>query len=331
MTPLAEKQIEDFVAAFPGAQRDVAMHRQTYLKIGGPARLFLSSDDSEEIVEAIRKAMALDIPYAMLGGGSNVLIADSGFEGVILQSTDRSIEVEGVHVTAAAGAITGLVARKSVDAGLTGFEWGVGVPGSIGGAVYGNAGCFGGETKDAVSSVRAYSIENDEIRDYSNAECEFGYRESRFKCEPHFILSATLELARGDQNESRKQMDDIVAKRKATQPQGSFSAGCLFKNHEATSSVILSEVEGSLFQEKIPSEFITSGKIPAGWLIDQCGLKGTRVGDAEVSDVHANFIVNRGKATAEDIHGLFELIQKSVQEKTGIRLQNEVQFLGFDS
>ena len=339
MNPLTSDQVSKFQSAFPSTELDVDMSRRTYLKIGGPARLFLSLDNNDDLISAIREANALKIPFAILGGGSNILVSDTGYEGLILQSTDREIIVDEERITASAGAITALVARKSVEAGLGGFEWGIGVPGTIGGAVYGNAGCFGGEVKDVVESVDVYSPARQEIMTLTNEDCCFAYRDSLFKTEQHLILRAIFKLGEGDHEASRLKMDEIFSTRKKTQPQGAFSAGCLFKNYETTpnsslsrrgknnSSPLEGEVRRGLFN--IPDQFLKSKVIPAGWLIEQCGLKGKRVGDAEVSDVHANFIINRGKATANDIHGLFQMIQKSVQEKTGILLQNEVQFLGF--
>ncbi|MCR4278688.1 MAG: UDP-N-acetylmuramate dehydrogenase [bacterium] len=330
MKQLSSQIIDEFVKAFPGTKQNVEMSRHTFLKIGGFASLFLAEENDEVLINAVRFARVNNIPMYVLGGGSNLLIADAGFEGLILQSTNRSINVNKDRITASAGAITAMVARKSVDAGLEGFEWGIGVPGTIGGAVFGNAGCFGGEMKDVVESVSTYFMERDHVETCSvssqddetkgGGSCAFGYRNSRFKHEPCFILSATLHLQKGDQEESQKKMNDIISARKKTQPQGTFSAGCLFKNFE---------VNGTEFspQIQIPPDFMQSRAIPAGWLIDTCGLKGTRVGDAEVSTVHANFIINRGNATAENIHELFLLIQKSVQEKTGIKLENEVQFL----
>lgn len=345
MTPLSRERIRAFMRAFPDAQSDLPLRTKTYLKIGGPARLFFETDDGDRLVHAIRVARAADIPVAILGGGSNLLVADAGYEGVVVQNTDRDIRIKEDRITAAAGAITALIARKSVDSGLAGFEWGVGIPGTIGGAVYGNAGCFGGEMRDVVESVEAYFFDQDMTmtctenvrtvrrgpagsdkgrsgKKRAGMGCRFGYRDSRFKHETGLILRVTVQLKAGDLAASKKKMDAIIAARKTTQPQGAFSAGCLFKNYE-----IHADQPSAI--TNIPSEFRRTGTIPAGWLIDTCGLKGTRIGDAEVSRVHANFIVNRGHATAEDIHALYLLIQKRVQEKTGIVLENEVQFLGF--
>jgi UDP-N-acetylmuramate dehydrogenase len=156
------------------------------------------------------------IPWFVYGGGSNLLVADEGFEGVLIQVANRRFEVEGTRVHAEAGAITALVARKSVEAGLKGFEWAIGVPGTIGGAVFGDAGCYGGEMKDAVVSVEAFRLADRAHVTYTKEECQFGYRESRFKREPHLILQATLELSPSpDPAATKARLEEIVRTRKS--------------------------------------------------------------------------------------------------------------------
>ena len=220
----------------------------------------------------------------------------------------------------------GLLARATAEAGLTGFEWGAGVPGTIGGAVYGNAGCFGGEVRDVVVSVDAYDVTNRKRVTYPNAECRFGYRDSRFKHEPHVILSITMELKIGDVASAKAKIDGIMEKRKASQPQGTFSAGCLFKNFEFTDS---SEIEKLQREDEVPEEMLKSKRISAGWLIDKLGLKGTTVGRAQISPVHGNFLVNLGGARAQDVLALSSLVKMKVRDELGVMLEEEVQYLGF--
>lgn len=319
-------QIQNFHSAFPSAKQNEPMASHTYLKIGGAAKLFYSAATSDDLVNAVSFAIKNQIPFAVIGGGSNLLVADSGFDGVVIEAADRSIVINGNDVTAGAGAITGLVARKCVDAALGGFEWGVGVPGTMGGAVYGNAGCFGGEMKDVVSSVEAMNVERGAVSTYTNEECGFAYRESRFKHEPHVILNVTLKLSPADQSTSRAKLEEIMQKRKDTQPQGAFTAGCLFKNFEFTDESVLEKLKR---EDEVPAEFLSKKTIPAGWLIDKLGLKGTTVGKAQVSPVHGNFLVNLGGAKADDVLALSSLVKMKVRDELGILLEDEVQYLGF--
>lgn len=327
MTQLTAEQVAQFRNAFPAALENELMVAHTFLKIGGPARLYLVAKTGDEIVQAVDAAQKEGIPYAVIGGGSNLLVSDDGFQGVVIQATERTQKIEGTRVTASAGVFSGLLARATADAGLTGFEWGIGVPGTVGGATYGDAGCFGGEMKDVVVSVDAYDVTNKKRVTYSNAECRFGYRDSRFKHEPHVILSTTMELQVGDSASAKAKIEEIMGKRKDSQPQGTFSAGCLFKNFEFTDESVLEKLrrEG----DEVPSEMLKQKRIAAGWLIDKLGLKGTTVGKAQVSTVHGNFLVNLGGARAQDVLALSSLVKMKVRDDLGILLEDEVQYLGF--
>lgn len=317
----------EFRRLFPLCKENEPMSAHTYLKIGGPARLYLVVNTTEEFVAAIEAAKRLEIPWAVIGGGSNLLVSDEGFVGVVIQAADRSYRISGDSVTAAAGVFTGLLAKATVEVGLVGFEWGVGVPGTIGGAIYGNAGCFGGEMKDVVSSVQAFDLTRGARVTYSNTECRFGYRDSRCKHEPHVILATTLSLRAGDPIAARHKIEEIMEKRRETQPQGSFSAGCLFKNFEFRDESELEKLrrEG----DEIPKEFLEKRRIPAGWLIEHLGLKGHTIGKAQVSLTHGNFLVNLGGATAQDVIALSNDIKMKVRDELGILLEDEVQLLGF--
>lgn len=320
-------QIQQFLTTYPSAKRDELMALHTYLKIGGPAKIFFVAETADETVRAVQKAKELGISWAVIGGGSNLLVSDDGFDGVVIRAADRSLVIEGTNVTAGAGAFTGLVAKAAADAGLAGFEWGVGVPGTIGGATYGDAGCFGGEMREVVSSVDAFDPATGARVVYSNADCGFGYRDSRFKREPHVILRVTLFLKRGDVTEARSKIEDVMRGRKDTQPQGAFSAGCMFKNFDYAdeSAVEKLQREGG----EIPSEFLAKKRIPAGWLIDKLGLKGFSMGKAQVSPVHGNFLVNLGGAKAQDVIALSSYVKMKVRDELGILLEDEVQYLGF--
>ncbi|MBP9864010.1 UDP-N-acetylmuramate dehydrogenase [Patescibacteria group bacterium] len=324
---ISEQQHTDFITAYPSVLQNESMAAHTYLKIGGPARLFFVASTSDELVGAVEFAVAHQIPWYVIGGGSNLLVSDDGFDGVVIQAADRQFSIEGQRVTSAPGIFTGLLANATVTAGLTGFEWGAGVPGTIGGATYGNAGCFGGEMKDAVVSVKAYDVRQAKRVTYTSEECRFGYRDSRFKHESHLILKIIMELKPDVSGEGRKKIDEIIAKRKDTQPQGAFSAGCLFKNFEYGDESALEKLKREV--DEIPAAMLQNKTIAAGWLIDKVGLKGKTIGKAQVSPVHGNFLVNLGGARAQDVIMLSSLVKMKVRDELGVLLEDEVQYLGF--
>lgn len=326
MISLTPNQISEFKSRVPNATENEPMAKHTSFRVGGAARLYVVAPSAEAVLGAVSAADELSIPWYVYGGGSNLLVSDDGYEGIVIQAAMRAVTIEGLRVTAEAGAITGLVARQSVNAGLTGFEWAIGVPGTIGGAVYGNAGCYGGEMKDVIVSVDAYRVADKQRVMLSNADCGFGYRTSRFKHEPQIIFSTTIELKPGDPAAGKAKMDEIVQKRKASQPLEQSSAGCVFKNFEFSDPKELEILARSV---EIPEAMKQSGKISAGWLIDQAGMQGKAVGDVEVSSKHGNFFVNKGKARAQDVLALISFVKMKVRDDLGIELQEEVQLLGF--
>lgn len=327
MKLLTNEQVASFKTSFPSVKENESMALHTFLKIGGPARLYLVAQTGDEVVHAVETAQNAGIPFAVIGGGSNLLVSDDGFQGVVIQAMERSQNIEGTRVTASSGVFSGALARATADAGLTGFEWGIGVPGTVGGATYGNAGCFGGEMRDVVVAVDAYDVTNRKRVTYANADCRFGYRDSRFKHEPHVILSTTLVLKAGDPAAAKAKIEEIMGKRKDSQPQGAFSAGCLFKNFEYADEAALEKLrrEG----DEVPADMLKNKRIAAGWLIDKLGLKGTTVGKAQVSPVHGNFLVNLGGARAQDVLALSSIVKMKVRDELGILLEDEVQYLGF--
>ncbi len=328
MKKLSTKQVDVIKKALPAVTENEPMDTHTSFRVGGPARLYFVAKSSDEILEAVKIATEAGIPWSIYGGGSNLLVSDEGYEGLLIQAANRGIEIEGETVKAEAGAITAMVARKSVDGGLTGFEWAIGVPGTIGGAVYGNAGCYGGEMKDAVAKVDAYRISTGKRISLTNEECEFGYRESLFKREPHVILGCVLELKPNpDVEASKKQMMDIVEKRKESQPLGKSSCGCVFKNFDFENEKDLEILKRSV---EVPEAMLENKRLSAGWLIDQAGMRGKQIGNIQVSEKHGNFFENHGKARAQDIVALISLVKMKVRDELGIELHEEVQLLGFE-
>lgn len=303
------------------------LSKHVNFRIGGPAKLYALAKSSDEIVEAVTKAQAEDMPFVVLGGGSNILPSDNGYDGMVIQAANRSWNIDGETVTAEAGVPSAFLARKTAEAGLAGFEWAISLPGTVGGAVRGNAGCFGGETKDVVKSVEILHVTDGgvERKTITNAEAQFGYRESVFKQNDDIVLSVTLKLKHEDAATVMERLEGILAKRKTDQPAGEATAGCMFKNFEYQDESEIEKLKSAVGD--IPEAFLEMRRIPAGWLIDQLGLKGQKIGGASVSEKHGNFLLNDGTATASDVVQLISLIKMKVRNTYGIQLSEEVHYL----
>jgi len=308
---------------FGQVKLNVPLSKHTTFKIGGPADYFLIVEDTAQLVEALKFLDGEGHPYFILGGGSNMLVRDEGFRGVVVEVKNKKLEINENEIVVEAGCTTVEVARKTIQGGFTGFEWGVGVPGTIGGAVRGNAGAMGSEMKDNVEKVEVYK--DGEVIELSNEECQFHYRHSIFKDEGGVVLRVWLKLNKVDPSEAAQGMKKALEHlqyRNKTQPQGFASTGCVFKNFEVQNS----EIE-KLQSLGVPEEFLQKGKISAGWLIDQTGMKGVQIGQAKVSETHGNFIVNLGGATAADVLALIEQIQERVYDKFGLEIEPEIQII----
>jgi len=298
------------------------------IRIGGPADFYAEAKSSDEIIAAVEACLADGLPYAVFGGGSNTLPSDEGFRGLVIQAANRGWSIEGARVYAEAGVPSAFLARKAAEAGLTGLEWAVSLPGTIGGAVRGNAGCFGGETKDVLASVDVLRVRDGKLEraTYAPEDCRFGYRESVFKHNQDVVLDVELELAPAPKEECLAKLDAVLSKRKLEQPSDNPSAGCMFKNFEYKDEQEISKLKERL---EVPAAFLAAKRIPAGWLIEQDDLKGKRIGGAQVSDKHGNFLVNLGGATASDVLQLISLIKMRLRDDYGVQLEEEVQLLGF--
>ncbi|MDO8622105.1 MAG: UDP-N-acetylmuramate dehydrogenase [bacterium] len=308
------------------------MARHTNFRIGGPARYYVEARTPEEVTRAVAAARDAAVPWFALGGGSNTLVADAGFDGLVIQLANRGVSVDGTRVTAGAGAISAAVARAAGDAGLTGFEWAISLPGTIGGAVRGNAGCFGGETKDCVESVAVLDASgvNCQVSIVAAADCGFRYRHSIFKEHPEWIiLEVTLALTTGNPAECQRRMDEHLSRRKTKQPLERPSAGCLFANVEfetlnAEQVQRLDAATDGAWRAVVHDD----GQIPTGWLIERLGLKGHRIGNVMISEKHGNFVINLGGGTATDVLALIAVVKNRARETYGIELREEVQRLG---
>lgn len=307
------------------------LSKHTNFRVGGPARWFVDIQTEEELVRAVELIHVHNVRWFVLGGGSNTLALDEGFDGIVLCMAMRAFRIEGTSVVAEAGVISVVLARATAEAGLAGFEWAISLPGTVGGAVRGNAGCFGGEVKDTCVSARVLRYRRGprtppEIVELTREDLQFGYRESSIKYSTDIVVSATFELQRGDVATLKAKLGAILAKRKATQPLSSGSAGCTFKNYEAVDEMELQRI-GKKLDILLPGEMMSSRRVSAGWLIDKLGLKGTKIGGAQISSEHGNFILNNEKATASDIVQLIALVKTRARNEAGIQLQEEVQIL----
>ena len=277
-------------------------------RTGGPADLFIQVVSADELAETIDILAAYGCEAFLLGRGTNLLIGDRGFRGAVVtmcppaggESELSGVRAEGCLLTAGAGASLNKIAIAARDAGLAGFEFAAGIPGSLGGAVIMNAGAYGGEMKDVVRSVDVL-YPGTGIRRLSAQELEFGYRTSRVKHEHAIVLGAELELTPGDIDGIAGRIAELAQQRREKQPLEFASAGSTFKRPEGYF---------------------------AGKLIQDAGLKGYRVGEAQVSEKHAGFVINRGGASAAQIRQLIEDVQRIVLENSGVKLEREVIFLG---
>ena len=279
-----------------------AMSRHTTFKIGGPADYFLMPDKGEDVGRVIKICKEKEIPYFILGNGSNLLVGDGGYRGTVIQiyRNMSSVTVEGNEITAQAGALLSAVAAAAKNASLTGFEFAGGIPGTIGGAVVMNAGAYGGEMKDVLTEVTVMNAEGD-IFTLPTEELELGYRTSIIKTAGYIVLEAKIRLKEGDPEVIRETMKDLTIRRTTKQPLEYPSAGSTFKRPEGYF---------------------------AGKLIMDSGLAGYQVGGAQVSEKHCGFVINAGDATARDVRTLMDNVRDIVYKKYGVTLEPEVKFLG---
>lgn len=281
---------------------DELMSRHTTFKIGGTADYFLQPTSVMEIAGILKVCKEENVPYFVLGNGSNLLVSDKGYRGVIIQlfRNMNEIEVKGTEIRAAAGALLSGIAAAAKNASLTGFEFAGGIPGTLGGAVVMNAGAYGGEMKDVLKEVTVMTKEG-EILTLPAEKLELGYRTSIIKKEEYLVLEAVLTLKEGNQEEIKARMRELTEQRVSKQPLEYPSAGSTFKRPEGYF---------------------------AGKLIMDSGLRGYRVGGAQVAEKHCGFVINAGNATAADVVQLMNDVSKIVEEKFGVVLEPEVKFLG---
>ncbi len=305
--------------------QNIPLKNYTTFKIGGPAKFFVAVKKEEELKEALGWAKENGQPVFILGSGSNILISDVGFAGLVIKMENKDFSATGEKVLAGAGIILSDLIEKCRQKNLMGLENLAGIPGTLGGAMRGNAGAWGEEIGKLIASV-AYFDQNFNYKKLNHAECQFSYRQSIFKTKPDFIIwQVELNLKFGEAAAIQEKVKEILAQRYKNQPTKP-SAGCVFKN-----------IKGEKFKDflknnpniKLPDKFLVNQALPAAWLIEECDLKGQKIGDAQISEKHANFIINLGQATADNIIKLISLMKSRVRDKFEVQLEEEIQLVGF--
>jgi UDP-N-acetylmuramate dehydrogenase len=292
-----------WLQSLPGVSEDEQLASRTSFGIGGAADYFVEMSRPQAIEEVIDGCRERGIPYLLLGAGTNLLIADAGVEGLVLRVVNRDHQVDGRSVRAGAGLKMMRLARIAADAGLRGFEFGIGIPGTVGGAVYQNAGCWGKDLREVLVEVKGY-LPGAGAKTWSLADLQFGYRTSALRegrLRGGLVIEAKFQLERGDGEAAKALMAKLTKERNETQPIKTKNCGSVFKNPPGDS---------------------------AGRLVQAAGLKGAREGNAVVSTLHGNFIVNEGGATAVEVRRLIERIQAEVRRRFNLELETEVEMVG---
>ncbi len=298
-----KKSSLEWLRALAGVREDEPLASRTSFGIGGPAEFFVEVGRVESLEKIVEGTVERGIPHLLLGAGTNLLIADAGVEGLVIRVVNREHSIEGTRVRAGAGLKMMRLARAVADANLRGFEFAIGVPGTVGGAVYQNAGCWGKELREVLVEACGF-VPGKGRQTWKPADLHFGYRTSALRDGPlkgALVIEATVQLERGDGEEARQTMARLTRERNETQPIKTKNCGSVFKNPPGDS---------------------------AGRLVQAAGLKGLREGNAVVSTLHGNFIVNEGGATAADVRTLIEKVQAEVKRRFGAELEPEVEMVG---
>lgn len=286
---------------------NISLKDYTSYRIGGNAKYFFVAKTKEDLINAIKKSKQDNLRFFILGGGSNILFPDFGFDGLVIKLELDNVEVRGEQIYAQAGVNLREVINLALDNELAGFEWATGIYGTVGGAIRGNAGAFNQFISNITHSVEVLKIDTLEVSEMESYDA--GYRDSCFKRNDNLIvLSSVFNLKKGNKDKIKKEMDKILDYRKKRHPLDYPSAGSVFKN-----------VTGLNIEQ-----FKDLGYVPAGYLIEQAGLKGKIIGGAQISEKHANFIVNVNNAKAKDVLALIDLIKKTILEKYSVKMEEEI-------
>ncbi|HNV97424.1 MAG TPA: UDP-N-acetylmuramate dehydrogenase [bacterium] len=312
----------DIQEKFKNIELNKSLKELTTFKVGGGSKYYLEILDIEELQNCVKYCNDSKIEFLVLGWGSNVLISDNGFDGLIIKLKNNDIKLENNIINISAGISLSYFLQYTLDNNFIGAEFLAGIPGTIGGAIYGNAGIPNKSISDILESVLCVTREGD-IIEILKKDCKFSYRNSIFKENKYIIYGAKIILEQGDANISKEIIEKSILERNSKQPIEYPSAGSFFKN-----VYITDEIENNLKDSLDISIFIKLGKIPAGFLIERAELKGMTIGGAKISEKHANFLINYRNATANDIYKLSKKIEEIIFEKYKIKLEPEVQLIG---
>jgi len=315
----------DRLAAIPNLTvlTDTPLSRHTRFRIGGPAAVLCDAPDTGAFTEALRTVRSFALAPTVIGGGTNLIVSDAGLDGVVLRYAGSRVARDGMVLRVEAGAILQDVVDQSIGLGFKGLETMTGIPGYLGGAIYGNAGAYGHSIEELVESVRV--TDGERVTMIPKAECQFRYRESIFKARKEWtILSADLRFQDGDRDELAETARNIRVIRDAKYPPQMRCAGSIFKN------LLWAELPPRV-QAEVPANVIREGKVPSAWFLDQTGAKGMRRGDIQVAPYHANLVYNDGAGTAADLVAIIHELTQRVRDRFGFDLEEEVQYIGFQN
>lgn len=303
--------------------KDVPLSGYTRFGIGGPADVLIDAATEDDFRATIGDARKSGRPFVVIGGGTNLVVSDEGFRGTVIRYTANRIGAEGNLVSAEAGAVLQDLVDFTIDHSLAGIHTMTGIPGWVGGAVYGNAGAYGRSIHQSVKSVRFF--DGATVREFNNAQCQFHYRDSIFKhCKEWIIFSTTLELTPGNGAELRAKADGIWNVRNEKYPSSMKCAGSIFKN------LLFAELPASV-QRQVPPELVREGKVPSAYFLELVDAKGLKSGDIHVADYHANLIYNAGHGTARQVCEVIDDLKARVRARFGFDVEEEVQYAGFTS
>lgn len=292
----------------------------TTLDIGGPAKYFIDVKDKKNLKEALKWAKDKGVDHLIIGGGSNLLIADQGIDKLVIKNSLAGISIYGDTIVVKSGTPLQKLVDFSINNSLAGLYGLTGIPGTVGGAIYGNAGAYGQTISDCLASVIAFDQEGEKEVTLDKKQCQFGYRNSGFKKNSLIILEATFKLKQGDKDDLKEKSEEIREKRLFRYPPGLKCPGSFFKN-------ILAETLPKDILKNIPEDKMPYGKVNAGYLLESVGAKGEKEGDIEVSEVHGNLFVNKGEGKAEDFYKLAKRLALRVKDKFNLSLEPEVQLI----
>lgn len=317
---ISTQDVPDSLASIEGLtiRQNAPLSQYTRFGIGGPAKWLVDAPSEQALMQALDAARGM--PHLVIGGGTNLVVSDAGYPGLVLRYTAAGIRPrpDGIHVDA--GAVLQDLVNASIEQGFDGLHTMTGIPGWVGAAIYGNAGAYGHSISEFAAEVRFFDGRG--VRSFDNAGCEFAYRESIFKRHKEWIvLSAELKLPKGNRAALAAKADEILNVRNAKYPPTMKCAGSIFKN------LLLRDLSEHV-RARVPANVVREGKVPSAWFLEQAGVKGLRRGDIEVAPYHANLIYNIGAGTSTDLRWVIAETKRRVQERFGLMLEEEVQYVG---